>query len=126
MTHGLIYTDIGIYFGPMARTPTTADAFNAIAEASRRDLLSAIGTDEVTVNELVSRTRMGQPRVQALERASCCRSGAGARAWATSLVPRQWRGATPVHDWVAAFESAWNERLDRLDTLLTELKVEKS
>lgn len=79
----------------MARTPTTADAFNAIAEASRRDLLSAIGTDEVTVNELVSRTRMSQPRVQALERASCRRSGAGALTWATSLLPRQWRSATP-------------------------------
>ena len=47
----------------MARTPTTADAFNAIAEAGRRDLLSAIGTGEVTVNDLVARTRMGQPQV---------------------------------------------------------------
>lgn len=111
----------------MARTRTTADAFNAIAEASRRDLLSAIGTDEVTVNELVSRTRMSQPQVS--KHLSVLRAVDLVRARSHGR-HRFYRvnGAAlrPVHDWVAAFERAWNERLDRLDMLLTELKEEKS
>lgn len=111
----------------MARTPRTADAFNAIAEASRRDLLSAIGTDEVTVNELVSRTRLGQPQVSkhlsVLRAVDLVRVRAHGRH---RLYRVNGAALRPVHDWVAAFERAWNERLDRLDTLLTELKVEKS
>jgi DNA-binding transcriptional ArsR family regulator len=47
----------------MARTPTTSDAFNAVAEASRRDLLDAIGAGEVTVGELVDRLDLSQPQV---------------------------------------------------------------
>jgi len=47
----------------MARTPTTTDAFNAVAEASRRRLLDALGTGEATVGELVDRLGMTQPQV---------------------------------------------------------------
>lgn len=109
----------------MARTPTTTDAFNAIAEANRRDLLSAIGTDEVTVTELVSRTRMGQPQVSkhlgVLRAVDLVR----VRSQGRHRIYRV-NGAAlrPVHDWVTAFERTWNERLDRLDDLLTELKEE--
>ena len=47
----------------MARTATTTDAFNAVAEASRRDLLDALGTGEATVGELVDRLGLSQPQV---------------------------------------------------------------
>ena len=47
----------------MARTPTTTDAFNAVAEASRRDLLDALGAGEATVGELVDRLGLSQPQV---------------------------------------------------------------
>ncbi|OAT68854.1 transcriptional regulator [Mycobacteroides immunogenum] len=109
----------------MARTATTADAFNAIAEASRRDLLSAIGTGEVTVNELVARTRMAQPQVSkhlgVLRAVDVVRVRSHGRHRFYRVNGAALR---PVHDWVAAFERTWNERLDRLDTLLTELKEE--
>lgn len=109
----------------MARTATTADAFNAIAEASRRDLLSAIGTGEVTVNELVARTRMAQPQVSkhlgVLRAVDVVRVRSHGRHRFYRVNGEALR---PVHDWVAAFERTWNERLDRLDTLLTELKEE--
>ncbi|MEU9804451.1 metalloregulator ArsR/SmtB family transcription factor [Mycobacterium sp. NPDC050853] len=109
----------------MARTPTTADAFNAIAEASRRDLLSAIGTGEVTVNDLVDRTRMGQPQVSkhlgVLRAVDLVRVRSHGRH---RLYRVNGEALRPVHEWVAAFEHTWNERLDRLDDLLTELKKE--
>ena len=54
----------------MARTPTTTDAFNAVAEASRRDLLDALGTGEATVGELVDRLGLSQPQVS--KHLACC------------------------------------------------------
>ena len=47
----------------MAPTPTTTDAFNAVADGSRRQLLDALGTGEATVGELVDRLGLTQPQV---------------------------------------------------------------
>ena len=110
----------------MARTPTTADPFNAVAEASRRDLLDAIGAGEVTVGELVDRLGLSQPQVS--------KHLAVLRAVGLVLVRvdgrRRWYRVNgpalkPVHDWVRTFERTWNTRLDRLDDLLVELQNEE-
>ena len=107
----------------MARTPTTTDAFNAVAEASRRDLLDALGTGEATVGELVDRLGLSQPR--------CPSTWRVLRAVGLVLVRADGRhrwyrvngpALKPIHDWVRTFERAWNTRLDRLDDLLAELK----
>ena len=109
----------------MARTPTTTDAFNAVAEASRRDLLDAIGTGEVTVNELVERLGLSQPQVS--------KHLAVLRQVGVVLVRKDGRHRwyrvngpvlQPIHDWVSSFERTWNTRLDRLDDLLAELTTE--
>ncbi len=107
----------------MARTATTTDAFNAIAEVSRRDLLDALGTGEATVGELVERVGLSQPQVSkhlgvlrtvgiVIVRAD------GKRRWYRINGP----ALKPVHDWVRSFERTWNERFDRLDDLLAELQ----
>jgi DNA-binding transcriptional ArsR family regulator len=107
----------------MARTPTTSDAFNAVAEASRRDLLDALGTGEATVGELVQRLGLTQPQVSkhlgvlravglVLVRAE------GRHRWYRVNGP----ALKPIHDWVRTFERSWNVRLDRLDDLLAELQ----
>jgi DNA-binding transcriptional ArsR family regulator len=107
----------------MARSPTTTDAFNAVAEASRRDLLDAIGTGEVTVNELVDRLQLSQPQVS--------KHLGVLRAVGLVLVRNDGRhrwyringqALKPIHTWVRSFERTWNERLDRLEDLLTEVK----
>jgi DNA-binding transcriptional ArsR family regulator len=111
----------------MARTATTSDAFNAVAEASRRDLLDALGTGEATVGELVARLGLTQPQVSkhlgvlravdlVLVRAE------GRHRWYRVNGP----ALKPIHDWVRTFERAWNERLDRLDDLLAELRTEEN
>ncbi len=110
----------------MARTPTTTDAFNAVAEASRRQLLDAIGTAEVTVGELVDRLGFSQPQVSkhlgvlravdlVLVRTD------GRHRWYRVNGP----ALKPIHDWVRSFERSWNVRLDRLDDLLTDLKSQE-
>jgi DNA-binding transcriptional ArsR family regulator len=47
----------------MARTPTTYDAFNAIAEPKRRELLDLLGNQELSVNAIVERLGWSQPMV---------------------------------------------------------------
>jgi DNA-binding transcriptional ArsR family regulator len=111
----------------VARSATTTDAFSAVAEASRRDLLDAIGDGEVTVGELVDRLGLGQPQVS--------KHLGVLRAVGLVLVRadgrRRWyrvNGAAlkPIHDWARTFERTWNTRLDQLDELLTELQAEPS
>lgn len=110
----------------MARTPTTTDAFNAVAEASRRQILDALGTGEATVGELVDRLGMTQPQVSkhlgvlravgvVLVRAD------GRHRWYRVNGP----ALQPIHDWVRTFEHTWNARLDRLDDLLAELQSQE-
>ena len=110
----------------MARTPTTADAFNAVADASRRQLLDALGTGEATVGELVDRLGLRQPQVSkhlavlrdvglVLVRAD------GKRRWYRVNGP----ALQPVHEWVRNFERTWNTQLDRLDDLLVELQSQE-
>ncbi|MGD9890051.1 MAG: ArsR/SmtB family transcription factor [Dehalococcoidia bacterium] len=107
----------------MARTPTTSDAFNALGEASRRDLLDAIGTGEVTVGELVDRLDLSQPQVSkhlgVLRAVDLVRVRTdGRHRWyrVNGLALK------PIYDWVRSFERTWNVRLDRLDDLLAELQ----
>src|SRR5688572_4779447 len=103
----------------MARTPTTTDAFNAVAEASRRDLLDAIGAGEVTVGELVDRLGLSQPQpathlgVLRAVGLVLVRADGGHR-WYRVNGP----ALKPVHDWVSSFERTWHPRLARLDDLL--------
>jgi DNA-binding transcriptional ArsR family regulator len=111
----------------MARTPTTTDAYNAVAEASRRRLLDALGTGEATVTELVDRLGLSQPQVS--------KHLGVLRAVGLVLVRVDGRhhwyrvnGSVlkPVHDWVRTFERTWNTRLDRLDDVVAELQAQEN
>jgi DNA-binding transcriptional ArsR family regulator len=111
----------------VARTATTADPFNAVAEASRRDILDAIGAGEATVGDLVDRLGLTQPQVSkhlgVLRAVGLVRVRAdGRHRWYRVHGP----ALKPVHDWVRTFERTWNERLDRLDDLLADLREEPS
>jgi len=108
----------------MARAATTADVFNAISEVARRELLDAIGLEECTVGDLVARSGLSQPQVSkhlgVLRTVGLVRvRSEGRRRWYRVHGP----ALKPVHDWVRAYERTWNERLDRLDGLLSELKA---
>lgn len=100
------------------------DAFNAIAEPSRRRLLDALGAGEATVGELVDRLGLTQPQVskhlgvlRAVDVVSVRVDGR--RRWYRVNGP----ALKPIHDWVGRFERTWNVSLDRLDDLLTEMQA---
>ena len=109
----------------VARTATTTDAFNAVAEASRRELLDALGAGEATVGELVDRLGLSQPQVSkhlgVLRTVGLVRCRTVGRH---RLYRLNGAALRPVHDWISGFETLWNDRLDRLDDLLTELQQE--
>ena len=114
-----------MYYGFVARTPTTADVFNAVGDVRRRDLLDAIGADGRSVGELVAALDLAQPQVSKhlkvlrdVGLVHCDRVGRRRvyRVNGTAL--------RPIHDWVGSFEALWNERYDRLDDLLVELQEE--
>jgi DNA-binding transcriptional ArsR family regulator len=109
----------------MARAATTADAFNAIAEANRRDILLTLAEGEVAVGDLVARLRLSQPQVSkhlsVLRTVDLvrCRTAGRRRLYQVNRAALE-----PVDQWMRAFEARWNDRLDRLDDLLTELQQE--
>lgn len=111
----------------MARTPTTNDVFAALSDPVRRDLIAAIGDDEATVSELVERLDIAQPQVSkhlAVLRESGLVRVRPEGKWRFYSVNGPALG--PVIDWAQKFLGAVNERYDRLDDLVTELKEEGS
>ena len=116
---------IWAYDYPVSRAATTADAFNAIAEASRRDILDALAAGEVAVGDLVERLHLTQPQVSkhlgVLRTVDLVRCRTVGRH---RLYRVNGPALKPIHDWLRAFEGLWNERLDRLDDYLAELQQE--
>ena len=111
----------------MARTPTTHDPFNAVAEPKRRQVLAAIGTEELSVNEIVNLLGWPQPMVSkhlgVLKQVGLVSERRVGRQRMYRVNAERLK---PIYDWVAPFERIWNERFDRLDQVLEKMKKEQS
>ena len=108
----------------MARSPTTADAFNAIAEPRRRDILTLLAGGERSVNEVVEKLDLAQPQASKhLAVLSKVGLVSVRKAGRQRLYRVNAEALRPVHDWVKTFERLWNERLDRLADYLNELQA---
>ena len=107
----------------MARSSTTSDVFNAVAEARRREILDTLIGGEKAVGAIVNDLSMSQPQVskhlRVLSEVGLVRSRAEGRRRLYSLEPERLR---PFHEWLAKYEQAWNERLDRMGDYLKELQ----
>jgi DNA-binding transcriptional ArsR family regulator len=107
----------------MARAATTTDAFNAIAESRRRQILDVLRGGERSVNDLVAQLGLAQPLVskhlgvlRAVELVDV-RDAGRQRVYRVNGRPLE-----PVHNWVKTYEMSWSNRFDRLDVVLEELK----
>ena len=107
----------------MARAATTADAFNAVAEPRRRQILDVLAGGEQPVNDLVSAVGLTQPQVSKHLRvlrevgAVEVRDDGRRRLYRVNGLALK-----PIHDWVKGYEDSWEERFGVLDTVLDELK----
>jgi DNA-binding transcriptional ArsR family regulator len=117
---------ISEYDEPMARSSTTSDVFNAIAEAHRREILDALIAGEKGVGEIVNGLSMSQPQVskhlRVLSEVGLVRCRAEGRRRLYRLEPARLR---PLRDWLAQYEQAWNDRMDRVDAYLKELQQQE-
>ena len=110
----------------MARAATTADAFNAVAEPRRRQILDALADGELPVGELVERLGLGQPQVSKHLRVLREVKAVDVRDDGRRRLYRlNGEALRPIHDWVKQYEQTWSKRFDRLDTVLDELKKEE-
>jgi len=106
----------------MARSPTTSDAFNAVAEPRRRQILDLLVKGERPVNDMVASLGMGQPQVSKHLRVLREVALVDVRDEGRQRLYRlNGRGLKPIHDWVSAYEGLWSERFEQMDVVLAEL-----
>jgi DNA-binding transcriptional ArsR family regulator len=107
----------------MARAATTADAFNAIAEPRRRQIVDVLAGGERSVNDVVRALGLAQPQVSKHLRVL---REVGVVAVREDGRRRLYRlnghALKPIHDWVKSYEQSWTERFEQLDDVLEELK----
>ena len=110
----------------MARAATTTDAFNAVAEPRRRQILDLLAGGERPVNDLVQLLGLTQPQVS--KHLKVLRE-VGAVEVRDSGRQRLYRlnghALKPIHDWVKTYERTWEERFEALDDVLEDLKKEQ-
>jgi DNA-binding transcriptional ArsR family regulator len=107
----------------MARAATTADAFNAVAEPRRREILDLLAAGERAVNDLVRWLGIPQPQVSKHLRVL---REVGAVEVRDEGRQRLYRlnglALKPIHDWVSNYERLWSDRFEQMDLVLEELK----
>ena len=107
----------------MARAATTTDAFNAVAEPRRREILDVLAGGERPVNDLVRELGVTQPQVSKHLRVLREVGVVDVReAGRQRLYRLNGHALKPIHDWVKAYEESWSERFELLDDVLEELK----
>ncbi len=111
------------YIGAVARSPSTLDVFNAISDARRRDILDVLIVGEKAVGAIVKDLSMSQPQVskhlRVLNEVGLVRCRAEGRRRLYQLDAAHFQ---PFREWLARYETAWNERFDRVDDYLKELQ----
>ena len=110
----------------MARAATTSDAFNAVAEPRRRQILDLLAAGERPVNDLVENLGLAQPLVskhlRVLREVGLVQVRDEGRRRLYRLDARPLRS---ISEWLRPFEQAASERLDLMDDVIQELKAQE-
>ena len=110
----------------MARAATTSDAFNAVAEPRRREILEYLANSEREVGEIVIALRLEQPSVskhlRVLRDVGLVRSRRNGRHM---LYQTNANGLRPLHEWTSTFEKLWTHQLTRVKERAEQKELEK-
>jgi DNA-binding transcriptional ArsR family regulator len=111
----------------MARAATTTDAFNAVAEPKRRQILDLLADGERSVNDLVQLLGIIQPLVskhlRVLREVGVVEVRDDGRQ---RLYRVNGPALKPIHDWINRYQHTWNERFDLMDIVLEELQQKEA
>lgn len=112
---GLTYSHIGIYIAFMPRAATTSDAFNAVAEPRRREILNYLALEERSVGEIVARLGVEQPSVSKHLRVLRDVGLVRVKRHGRHMVYRTNAEAIrPLYEWTKTFERFWGHQLSRI------------
>ncbi|MDP9337906.1 MAG: metalloregulator ArsR/SmtB family transcription factor [Acidobacteriota bacterium] len=99
----------------MARAATTSDAFNAVAEPRRREILSFLAAREQAVGDIVLRLGFEQPSVSKHLRVLLEVGLVEVRRDGRRMLYRaNAEGIRPLHEWTSTFERLWKHQLLRV------------
>src|SRR5215467_3810728 len=100
----------------VARSSTTSDVFNAVAEGHRREILDTLIGGEKAVGAIVDDLSLSQPQVskhlRVLSEVGLVSCRAEGRRRLYRLEPERLQ---PFQEWLAKYEQALSARLDRMD-----------
>jgi DNA-binding transcriptional ArsR family regulator len=99
----------------MPRASTTSDAFNAIAEPRRRDILNFLALQERPVGDIVESLGLEQPSVskhlRVLRDVGLVHVRRDGRHM---LYQTNAEAIRPLHEWTKTFERLWQHQLQRI------------
>ena len=99
----------------MARAATTSDAFNAVAEPRRREILNYLALQERPVGDIVATLRLEQPSVskhlRVLRDVGLVHVRRDGRQ---KLYRTNAEAIRPLHEWAGTFERFWQHQLNRI------------
>lgn len=99
----------------MPRASTTSDAFNAVAEPRRRDILSFLVSQERPVGDIVACLHLPQPSVSKHLRVLLEVGLVDVRRDGRRMLYRTNAEAIrPLHEWTGTFERFWRHQLARI------------
>ena len=102
----------------MPRASTTSDAFNAVAEPRRRDILNYLILQERSVNEIVDSLNIEQPSVSKHLRVLKDVGLVNVRRDGRNMFYRTNAEAIrPLHEWTSRFERFWRHQLNQIKEL---------
>jgi DNA-binding transcriptional ArsR family regulator len=109
----------------MPRALTTLDAFNAIAEVKRRQVLDVLAAGERPVNDLVESLGWPQPQVSkhlgVLKKVGLV---SVRRAGRQRVYRMHGERLKPIHDWVQTYDRFWTEHLEQIKTRAEQKAIE--
>src|SRR6266704_398709 len=99
----------------MPRAATTSDAFNAVAEPRRREILNYLALQERPVGDIVASLRLEQPsdskHLRVLRDVGLVHVRRDGRRM---LYRTNAEAIRPLHEWTSTFEGYWRHQLDRV------------
>ena len=111
----------------MVQSAVADDVFHALSNPTRRKVLERLSTGPATVSELAAPFDMKLPsfvlHLSVLEESRLVKSKKRGRVRTYEIAPEQFK---VVEGWLAARRQEWEERLDRFDAYVTQLKEKES
>ncbi len=106
---------MGMYYRVVPRAATTSDAFNAVAEPRRREILTYLAPRERPVGDIVTALCLEQPSVSKHLRVLLEVGLVHARRDGRHMLYRTNAEAIrPLHEWAGTFERFWSNQLNRI------------